>query len=69
MAAYVVLDDLGHQPVDGTAHRRNQLKNICTARFGLERTLNRLHLSSNTSDSRQESRFVLDGVAHRGGPL
>ena len=62
--ANVILHDLGHQPVDGTAGAGNQLEHVGTTDFLIERPFDRFDLSADTSHPIEEFGLFANGVAH-----
>ena len=66
VAANMVFHHLGHESIDGAAHRRNELQDVGTPDFLIERPLDRFHLSTDTANSTQQLRFFANGVRHGG---
>ena len=62
--ANVILHNLGHQPVDGTARAGNQLEHVGTTDFLIERPFDRFDLSADTSHPIEEFGLFANGVAH-----
>ena len=62
----MVFHHLGHQSVDGAAHRRNELQDVSTSDFLIERPLDRFNLSADAANSTQQLRFFANGVRHDG---
>jgi hypothetical protein len=62
----MVLNDLGHQAVHCAARRNDQVKNLGTALFFLDRSLKRFDLTANASHPVQQLGFLFDGMRHIG---
>src|SRR5579871_6661326 len=65
VAAHVLFDHLGHEPVCGAAESGNLLHDFGAALLGLEGTLERLDLSADTPHARHQAGLVSDGMTHR----
>jgi hypothetical protein len=64
MRSDVLLNHFRHESSDGAAHAGDQMHDLFATGFILERTLDRLHLTADTADPRQESLFFMNGMCH-----
>ncbi|CAM5204530.1 hypothetical protein CDEF62S_02569 [Castellaniella defragrans] len=64
MELHMVFDDLGHEPVDRSAYRRDLMQDFAAALFGLKRPFKCYCLTLNTAHSRQQFGFLADRVTN-----
>ena len=60
----MILDHLGHQAIGGPTNRDHELHDLGASRFGLQRTLDRLHLTTEATNTVQQLALLFDRVAH-----
>ena len=60
----VILHQLGHQAIGGSADRYNELHDLRASHLGLQRALDRLHLTTQATNTVQQLAFLFDRVAH-----
>jgi hypothetical protein len=58
----MVLNDLSHQAVHGSARCDHQVENVGAAFLFFDGAFQRFHLTENTSHSVQELGFLFDGM-------
>lgn len=63
----VLFDQLGHQAVDGTAHRRNEIENVPAGLLIVQGALDRLHLTRQTPHASEQLRLVSRQMSHGKG--
>lgn len=68
MLLQVTFQNLSHQGIESSPSGGHALENIAAVGFGLEGSLNRLDLTSNSANSIEKLRFLFDGVAHISSP-
>ena len=62
--ADMTLEHVGHQTVHRPACGRNQSQHLTAVRFGLQRSPERIDLSTNASDPVSQSFLIANGVSH-----
>ena len=65
MRSDVLLNHFRHQSGDRSAHASDLVHDLFATRFSLERTLNCLHLATDTADPSQKSLLFMDGMCHK----
>lgn len=64
MLADMTLDDLGNQPIEGTAARGRLLQHGCAADLLLQRSFHRIELSADASDPIEQLLLLFWRVLH-----
>jgi hypothetical protein len=62
MGAHVILNDFRHQPCDCPSDARDEMHDLLTAGFSIQRPLDALNLASDTSYARQQLLLFTDRV-------
>ena len=65
MRSDVLLNHFRHQSGGRSAHASDLVHDLFATRFSLERTLNCLHLATDTADPSQKSLLFMDGMCHK----